>query len=120
MMKQLTKAEEQVMQVLWSLEKAFLRDLVDAMPAPQPHTNTVATILKILIEKEFVAINVFGRSHEYYTLISKEAYSKAGMKQLVKGYFEGSFQNAVSFMVEHKNLSVSDLELILNKLKSKK
>ena len=120
MIKQLTKAEEQVMQVLWSLDKAFLRDLVEAMPAPKPHTNTVATILKILVEKEFVAINVYGRSHEYYALMSKEAYSKVGMKQLVKGYFEGSFQNAVSFMIENKNLSVSDLELILSKLKSKK
>lgn len=120
MIKQLTKAEEQVMQVLWSLDKAFLRDIVEAMPAPKPHTNTVATILKILIEKEFVAINVFGRSHEYYPLMSKEAYSKVGMKQLVKGYFEGSFQNAVSFMVENKNISVSDLELILKELKSKK
>ena len=120
MVKQLTKAEEQVMQVLWSLEKAFLKDIVAAMPAPRVHTNTVATILKILIDKEFVAINIFGRSHEYYPLMSKENYSKIGMKQLVKGYFEGSFQNAVSFMVENKNLSVSDLEMILDALKSKK
>ena len=113
MIKQLTKAEEHVMQVLWSLDKAFLREIVDAMPKPKPHTNTVATILKILVEKEFVAINVYGRSHEYYPLMSKEEYSKVGMRQLVKGYFEGSFQNAVSFMIEHKNISVSDLELIL-------
>ena len=119
-MKQLTKAEEQVMQSLWALEKAFLRELVDAQPNPKPHQNTVATILKILIEKEFVGIEVFGRMHQYYPLISKEAYSKATMKNMVKSYFEGSFSNAVSFMVKEKNLSIEELELLLKQLKKNK
>src|SRR2546428_5535649 len=99
-MNTLTKAEEQVMQVLWKLDKAFLREIVDAFPKPKPHQNTVATIIKILVEKEFVGINVFGRMHQYYPLISKEAYSKGTIKTLVKGYFGGSFSNAVSFMVK--------------------
>ena len=115
--KSLTKAEEQVMQTLWKLEKAFLRELVDAQPNPRPHQNTVATILKILIEKEFVGVEVFGRMHKYYPLVSKDVYSKATMKNMVKSYFEGSFSNAVSFMVKENNLSVEDLELLLRELK---
>jgi len=115
--KSLTKAEEQVMQTLWKLEKAFLRELVEAQPNPKPHQNTVATILKILVEKEFVGIEVFGRTHRYYPLVSKEAYSKSTMKNMVKSYFEGSFSNVVSFMVKENNLSVEDLELLLKELK---
>lgn len=105
------------MQVLWKLEKAFLRELVDALPNPKPHQNTVATILKILMEKEFVGIEVFGRMHQYYPLISKDAYSKSTMKSMVKSYFEGSFSNAVSFMVKENSLSIEDLEFLLKELK---
>ncbi len=119
MTKQLTKAEEQIMQVIWKLDKPFLRDIMEALPNPKPHNNTVATILKILVEKEFIAINVVGRMHQYYPLLSKEAYSKNSMKSLVKGYFEGSFSNAVSFMVKENNLSVEELELLLKQLKKK-
>lgn len=115
--KNLTKAEEQIMQALWKLEKAFLRELVDVLPSPKPHQNTVATILKILVEKEFVGIEVYGRMHQYYPLITKEAYSKSTMKSMVKSYFEGSFSNAVSFMVKENNLSIEDLELLLRELK---
>lgn len=116
-MKTLTKAEEQVMQAVWSLEKAFLRDVVDAMPEPRPHQNTVATLLKILVEKEFVGINVVGRQHEYYPLVTKEDYSKRTMKQLVKSYFEGSFSNVVSFMVKENNISVEELENLLTQIR---
>ena len=115
--KNLTKAEEQIMQVLWKLEKAFLRELVDAIPHPKPHQNTVATILKKKKKKEFVGIELFGRMHQYYPLISKEAYSKSTMKSMVKSYFEGSFSNVVSFMVKENNLSVEDLERLLKELK---
>lgn len=120
MVKQLTRAEEQIMQMLWKLEKAFLRDIMEALPAPKPHNNTVATLLKILVEKEFVGVTNFGRTHQYAPLISKQAYKKSSMKTFVKGYFEGSFSNAVSFMVKENNLSVNDLELLLNELKNKK
>jgi len=119
MIKPLTKAEEQIMQVIWKLEKAFLREIIDALPNPKPHNNTVATIIKILVEKEFIGIEVFGRTHQYYPLISKDAYSKSTMKSFVKGYFEGSFSNAVSFMVKENNLSVEELELLLKQLKKK-
>ena len=120
MMKPLTKAEEQIMQVLWKLGQAFLREIIEALPDPRPHNNTVATIIKILVEKEFVAVKVFGRTHQYYPLITKDSYSKSSMKNLVKGYFEGSFSNAVSFMVKENNLSVAELEMLLKQLKKNK
>jgi predicted transcriptional regulator len=116
-MKQLTKAEEQVMQVLWKLGSAFLRDIVEAMPNPKPHQNTIATLLKILVEKEFVNITVLGRQHQYMALISKDEYSKRTMKQMVKGYFEGSFSNVVSFLVKENNITVEELETLLQQIK---
>ena len=116
-MKVLTKAEEQVMQVLWKLEKGFLREIIDAMPAPRPHQNTVATLLKILVDKEFVGITVLGRQHLYTPLVGKDEYSKRTMKQIVKGYFEGSFSNVVSFMVKENNISIEELETLLAQIK---
>ncbi len=118
-LKPLTKAEEQVMQAIWKLNKAFLREIVNAMPVPKPHQNTVATLLKILMEKKYIKVDVIGRMHQYYPAISKEAYSKTSMKTLVKGYFEGSFSEAVSFMVKENNLSIGELELLLQTLKKK-
>ena len=119
-MKTLTKAEEDVMQILWKLDGAFLRDVVTEFPEPRPHQNTVATILKILVEKEFVGIEVYGRSHKYYPLVEKNLYSKGRVKSLVKKYYEGSFSNIVSSMVKENNLSVEDLELLLKQLKKDK
>jgi len=108
------------MQALWKLQKAFLRQIVDAMPAPKPHQNTVATLLKILIEKGFVGVTVLGRHHEYYPLVTKDDYSKRTIKQMVKGYFEGSFSNVVSFMVKEKNISIEELEKLLQEIKKQK
>ena len=116
-MQQLTKAEEQVMQALWQLEMAFLRDIVDAMPKPKPHQNTVATLLKILVEKEFVAIEVFGRQYRYSPIVAKEDYSGKRIKQLAKNYFEGSFSNVVSYLVKENNISVEELETLLKQIK---
>ncbi|WP_346238532.1 BlaI/MecI/CopY family transcriptional regulator [Niabella insulamsoli] len=116
-MKQLTKSEEQLMQILWAYGAQFLREIVERMPEPKPHQNTVATILKILVEKDFVTVNVFGRQHQYVAAVTKEAYSKKTFKQMVKGYFEGSFSNVVSFMVQEKNLSVEELEALLEQVK---
>ena len=119
-MKTLTKAEEEIMQVIWKLENAFLRDILNEIPDPKPHQNTVATILKILMEKEFVGIEVFGRMHRYYPLVNKEVYSKGRVKSLVKKYYEGSFSNIVSSMVKENNLSIEELELLLKQLKKGK
>ena len=116
-MKTLTKAEEQVMQVLWKVEKGFLKDIVEAMPNPKPHSNTVATLLKILIDKKFVTTETFGRMNQYEPIVSRDAYSKNTLSTVVKGYFGGSFTKAVSFLVEENKLSVEDLELLLQQLK---
>ena len=118
MIKSLTKAEEQVMQVLWQLNsEAGLKDIVDLMPEPQPHSNTVATVLKILYEKEFVNIRSIGRINVYSTAVSKANYSQHRMQNLVQSYFDGSFSNTVSAMVKSNKLSVDDLEALLHELK---
>lgn len=116
-MKQLTKAEEQIMMVLWEHGPLFLRKILEAIPEPRPHQNTVATILKILVEKQFVTVNVFGRQHQYQAAVSKETYSGKTIRQMVKGYFEGSFTNVVSFMVKENNLSIAELEALLEQVK---
>jgi BlaI family penicillinase repressor len=119
-MKPLTRAEEQVMKVLWQLGDGLLMEIVEKMPEPQPHKNTVATILKTLVDKNFVRIEQLGRIHRYHPEVSKDNYSTASLTNVVKGYFEGSFSNVVSFLVDEKKLSVEDLELLLKQLKTKK
>ncbi|HMG14219.1 MAG TPA: BlaI/MecI/CopY family transcriptional regulator [Saprospiraceae bacterium] len=118
--KSLTKAEEQIMQTLWKLEKAYLKNILDALPEPKPHNNTVATLLKILIDKEFVANEVHGRNHYYYPLVSKQDYTTGSINNIVENYFDGSFKEVVSFMIDKKKLDIKDIELLLNQLKTKK
>lgn len=115
----LTKAEEQIMQYLWKIKKGFLKDVLDQFPEPKPHTNTVSTILKVLKDKNFVDFEVFGRQHEYFPMITQDQYSGKSMKSLVKNYFSGSYKNAVSFLVEENEMSIEDLEMLLNELKDK-
>lgn len=115
--KQLTKAEEQVMKVLWQIGKGFTKDIIDQMPSPQPHYNTVSTILKILTDKGFVIIEQMGKSNIYKPAVSRDAYSKNSMKQFVKGYFDGSFANMLSFFAKEKDISISELEDILKEIK---
>jgi BlaI family penicillinase repressor len=119
LMKSLTRAEETVMKVLWQLESGLLMEVVDNMPEPQPHKNTVATILNTLVDKEFVRIEPIGRIHRYFPMVSKKAYSKGSLASMAKGYFEGSYSSIVSFLVDEKKLSVQDLELLLKQLKKK-
>ena len=115
----LTKAEEQVMQALWQCETGFLKDVIEAMPAPKPHSNTVATLLKILMDKGYVQAETIGRNNVYKPVISKETYGKSTMGNLVANYFNGSYTSAVSFLVDQQQISVSDLELLLKELKNK-
>jgi len=119
-MKPLTKAEEQVMLVLWKLGKGFLKDILDLTPEPRPHPNTIATLLKILVEKGYVTFDVQGRNNCYRPLISKAAYGKTSANQLVKGYFEGSAAKLVSQFVQDKKLSLQELEELLQQIKSAK
>lgn len=124
MSKELTKAEEQVMQVLWKLEKAFVKDILDNMKSPKPAYNTVSTIIRILQKKEFVGHYSFGKSHQYYPLITKEEYRKQFFKGFLSRYFSGSFNQLVSAFSEEENMSVEDMEelklLIEKKIKTKK
>jgi len=116
-MKPLTKAEEQIMQVVWKLKGGLLMEIVDKMPAPQPHKNTVATILKTLADKGYVSVENIGRIHKYNPAVSKAVYSKTSLTGIAKGYFEGSFTNIVSFLVNEKKISAGDLELLLKEAK---
>lgn len=110
--KELTKAEEQVMQILWSIEKGFVKDIVEKLPEPKPAYNTVSTIVRILEKKGFVWHNAFGNTHEYYPLISKDVYKKEYMGNFVKNYFSNSFQQMVSFFAKENNLSLEELDEI--------
>ena len=113
----LTKAEEQIMQALWQLGKAFVKDIVDVMPEPKPHYNTVSTIIKILEEKGFVDHESLGKSNRYFPIVAKEDYTNRSMKQFVKGYFDGSFASMLSFFAKEKDISVKELENLLSELK---
>ena len=120
MNKMLTRAEEQIMQALWKLgEGGYLKDIVEAMPEPKPHHNTVATLLKILVEKEVVGIKTPNRYNFYHPLLTKDDYTSGFIAGITKGYFKGSYQEVVSFLVDKKKLSVEDLELLIQQLKSK-
>lgn len=117
--KQLTKAEEEIMQVLWQIEKGFVKEVIDELPEPKPHYNTVSTILKILEDKGFAAHESLGKSNRYYPLVQKEEYSKKSMTQFVGKYFEGSFANMLSFFAKEKDISVQELEEVLKEMKDK-
>jgi len=119
-MKALTKAEEEIMQALWGLGQGFLKDIVESWPEPRPHSNTVATILKILTEKGFVDYETQGRNNLYRPSISKEEYGKRSINQLVKGYFEGSPAKLVSQFVSDNKLSLEELELLMQQIKNAK
>jgi predicted transcriptional regulator len=111
-MKQLTKAEEQVMQVLWQLKKAYVRDIIDQLPAPKPAYNTVSTIVRILERKGFVGYSAFGKSHEYFPLIEKKSYRSRYFKEVLKNYFGDSYRSLASFFTKEQNLSIEELEEI--------
>jgi BlaI family penicillinase repressor len=119
-MRSLTKAEEQVMKVLWKQGNGMLMEIVENMPSPKPHKNTVATILKTLVDKGFVDIEIIGRHHRYSPFVTKDQYSKDTLTKVAKGYFEGSFRNVISFLVDEEKLSVRELELLLQQLKKGK
>lgn len=119
-MKELTKAEDQVMQLLWKFGKAFVKDIIDAMPSPKPAYNTVSTIIRILETKGFVGHKAYGKTHEYYPLITKERYTKFYLNNMIRGYFDGSFNNLVSFFAKENKIDVKDLEKLLKEIKDQK
>jgi BlaI family penicillinase repressor len=119
-MKELTKAEDQIMQILWKLKKAFVKDIVDQLPNPKPAYNTVSTIVRILEKKGFVGYTAYGKTHEYYPLIAKDKYTHFYLNNLVKGYFGGSFQSLVSFFAAENKMGVQDIDLLVKQLEELK
>jgi len=111
-MKRLTKAEEQIMQILWDLEKGFVKDIIEHLPDPKPAYNTVSTIVRILEKKGFVSHNAYGNTYEYFPIIRKEDYTKAYLKSIMRDYFSDSFQEMVSFFARDKDMSIEELEEI--------
>lgn len=120
MTKQLTKAEEQIMQVLWDLKEANVKQIIEQLPEPKPAYNTVSTIIRILETKEFVDHASKGRGYVYFPKIEKSEYSNQSLHKLVNGYFEGSFQNLVSFFVKNNNMDLNEIEDLLNQVNKKK
>ncbi len=118
-MKQLTKAEEEIMQLLWDKGTSNVAGLIDAMPQPKPAYNTVSTIIRILESKEFVGHQKQGRGHVYHPKVSKEAYSNATMQKMMNNYFDGSFKSMVSFFVKKNDLDIKELESILREINKK-
>ena len=116
-MKELTKAEEQIMQELWQLEKAFVKEIVDKLPEPKPAYNTVSTIIRILEKKGFVDHYAYGKTHQYFPLISKTDYTKSYFKNFLSGYFSNSFQEMVSFFAKEDKMTLSELEEIVKEVR---
>jgi BlaI family transcriptional regulator, penicillinase repressor len=112
-MRELTRAEEQVMQVLWKIKKGFVKDVLEHFDEPRPAYNTVSTIIRILQDKGFVSHKAYGRTHEYYPLVSKNDYSKTHLNNFVNDYFSSSFEKMVSFFAKEKKISVKEMEEIM-------
>jgi BlaI family transcriptional regulator, penicillinase repressor len=119
-LKELTRAEDQVMQILWHLGKAFVKDIIEHMPDPKPAYNTVSTIVRILETKGFVDHKAYGKTHEYYPLVTRERYTKFYLNNMIKGYFNGSFQNLVSFFAKENKLNAADIDKLLKEVKKEK
>jgi BlaI family penicillinase repressor len=112
-MRELTRAEEQVMQILWDIDKGFVKEILERFKDPKPAYNTVSTIVRILQDKGFVSHKAYGRTHEYYPLVSMDEYKKSHMSSFVKSYFSNSFENMVSFFANEKSMTVDEMEDIM-------
>lgn len=115
-MKQLTKAEEEIMQILWQLQEGNVASLIDEMPEPKPAYNTVSTIVRILESKGFVDHRQQGKGYIYFPIVDKETYSNQSINQLMNNYFNGSFKSMVSFFMKKNDLKTTDLESILKEI----
>lgn len=111
-MKKLTKAEEQIMQILWEIKKGFVNDIMNQLPEPKPAYNTVSTIVRILEQKGFISHQAYGRTHEYYPLVQKEDYSREYLNNFTRNYFSNSYKALASFFANTENLSIKELEEI--------
>lgn len=120
MKRQLTKAEEQFMQVLWDLQEGSVKEIIEQLPEPKPAYNTVSTIIRILETKKIVAHKAKGRGYIYYPLVNKTDYTNQSLHKLVDGYFGGSFKSMVSFFVKKKDVDLKELGSILEEIEKSK
>jgi predicted transcriptional regulator len=110
--KDLTKAEEQLMQVLWKMQRAFIREIIDQMPEPKPVHSSVSTIMRVLEAKGLVGYDAFGKSHRYFPLISREEYKRFQLMKLLSNYFENSAQKLFSFFIDQQQIPEEDVKEI--------
>lgn len=112
-MQKLTNKEEEIMHILWKLEKAFVKDVLNEITEDKPHYNTLSTIIRNLEEKGYVSYNAYGKTHQYYPIITKEAYRKRFMNMAINNYFNNSYKNVVSFFAKEEKISVDELKEII-------
>ena len=117
-MQKLAKREEQIMQAFWTLEKAFIKEIIPELPDPKPHYNSVATMVKILEDKGFLAHETFGNVFRYYPIISKKLYQEQAMSDMVSQYFDNSYPNMLMFYAKEQKISEAELNEIVNLIKS--
>ena len=117
-MRELTRAEEQVMQVLWKIKRGFVKDILEYFEDPKPAYNTVSTIVRILQDKGFVHHKAYGRTHEYFPVVTKDEYSRSHLSDFVNDYFSNSFGKMVSFFAKEKHISVKEMEEIMRIMES--
>lgn len=116
-MRELTRAEEQIMQILWKIERGVVKDVMEYIPEPKPAYNTVSTVVRILEQKGFVSHKAYGKTHEYFPIVSKKDYTHSFMKKFMRNYFSNSFQEMVSFFAREDNLSIADLDELMEDVK---
>ena len=119
-MQKLAKREEQIMQVFWALEKAFIKEVIPELPDPKPHYNSVATMVKILEDKGFLAHETIGNIYRYYPVVSRDEYQRHAMKDIVSQYFNNSYPSMLAYFAKEQKLSESELNEILEIIKSAK
>jgi len=112
-MQKLTNKEEEIMKILWKLEKAFVKEILSEIKVDPPHYNTLSTIVRNLEDKEYVAHEAFGNTHRYYPLISKEAYRKRFVNATIADYYDNSYKSLVSFFAKEDKISVEELKEII-------
>ncbi len=113
----LTHKEEEVMQILWKLDRAFVKEILEEMPNPKPPYNTISSIVRKLEGMGLVAHESFGKTHRYYAVLKKEEYRKSSFKELMNNYFGGSVEQLMSFFVKEEKVDIEDLNEILEKIK---
>jgi len=119
-MQKLTNKEEEIMHILWKLEKAFVKEVLAEIGTDKPHYNTLSTIIRNLEDKGYVGYTAYGKTHQYYPVVTKEAYRKRFFNAAIDNYFNSSYKNVVSFFAKEEKISIDELKEIINLIENKK